>query len=103
MNEHLRATGRTTRMIEKAKELENEGYAVYVLTATHAHAGDLLKRLPKNTSIKVENSASVGGLDRLDWGRMLMPGMHPNCRVLVDHYAIERYIDPMMEELHRYD
>ncbi len=98
-----RGTGRTTRMIEWAKCLENEGKAIYIVVDNRSLALDIKSRLPKGTSIKVETPDSIGGFWQFDWNSMRGWGMHPNCRVLFDHYTIERRIAPLLEELHRYD
>lgn len=34
---------------------------------------------------------------------MTVLAMHPNCVVLVDHFAIEMRFQAMLEMLHRYD
>jgi hypothetical protein len=34
---------------------------------------------------------------------MTLRGAHPNCIVLVDHFAIERRYAAVLEMMHRYD
>lgn len=105
MMEKLRRTGRTTRMLTRAMELAREGRAVYVMCANHAHARALaatarfLGVVPAD-GIKFESPES---LPTFDLETMQLGGAHPNCVVLVDHWAIEHKYADMLEELHRYD
>ncbi len=95
-----RMTGRTTRMLKYAQDLETQGRAVYVIAANWTEAQRLRDLLPKETTIKVETPESPGNFD---WATMRFHGAHPNCRVLVDPWTIECRYDVMLEELHRYD
>ena len=99
----MRQTGRTTRMLEEARRLDEEGRAVYVVCANRDQVERLRRRardmaIPE--SVKFETDAT---LSNLDWGRLWLRGAHPNCVVLIDHYAIEERFGPVLEMLHRYD
>jgi len=95
-----RGTGRTTRMIEHAKRLQAEGRAVYVIAANADHARMLRGMLPDDTTISVDTPESCGNFH---WPTMMLRGAHPNCAVLVDHYAIESRFAPMLAMLTAYD
>lgn len=94
-------TGRTTRMLEHAKSLAKAGRAVYVIAATEHQRQWLEERLGSDSmGIKIETAWS---LRNFDWGTMTLLGAHPNCAVVVDHFAIESRFRRMLEELVRYD
>lgn len=100
----LRATGRTTRMLEEAIRQDKQGRAVYVMAATHFQADWIKRKLLDMTKgkpggIKVEHPRSMN----FDWDRMLMPGAHANCVILVDHFAIEDRFSKIIDALHRFD
>lgn len=96
-----RATGRTTRLLDEAIRLANEGRAVYVIArqATMLQE-EINKRLP-NSGIKCEESIPYG----FSWPAMRVIGSHPNCVWLIDHYAIEsdRQFAAMFEMMMRFD
>lgn len=99
----LRGTGRTSRMLAQAYEFANLGRAVYIVMATAHEAHILRDQIPPDSGIKVETPTS---LTNLDWVRMTMTGAHPNCVLLVDHHAIEtHFIVPgrAYEMQHRFD
>lgn len=94
-----RRTGRTTRLIEKAKKLCVEGKAVYVLVTEGTE--DFFKRAFAGFSgISVEN---VRRFPEFDWATMTLPRAHQNCVVLVDHFLIEQRFMDVLAELHAYD
>lgn len=102
-----RQTGRTTRMLEHAKQLAAQGKAVYVIAANKQHADQLAVALGGERmgvdigdGIKVETPESCSNFD---WHTMSLRGAHPNCVVLVDHFAIERRFSRILEALHAYD
>lgn len=100
----MRATGRTHRMLEHAEFEAENGRAVYVICADMRHADILKKRFgvekAQRLGIKFETPESLG---HFDWSNMRLPGEHPNCVLLADHYAIEFHFGAMLEMLHRYD
>lgn len=105
MSEGFRRTGRTKRMLACAIELARNGRAVYVVCADQAQARVIAAYaralgVDPAGGIKFETPAS---LPTFDLETMRMRSAHPNCVVLVDHWAIERRYAAMLEELHRYD
>ena len=99
----MRATGRTTRMLADAKSKATEGRAVYVIAANEAERRRMQQALGQDApslGIKVETPGSLGNFD---WRSMRLKGAHPNCVVLVDHFAIEQQFAAVLEMLHRYD
>ena len=100
INVNARQTGRTTRMLEEAKRLSRMGFAVYVVAAYEVQAAHFKDKLKDYPSIQVETFAT---LDNLDPATLTLTGAWLNCRVLVDHYAIEREYAGILEELVRYD
>lgn len=116
--QYLRHSGRTTRMLEAAINLASEGRAVYVMTASSQEKRrleDFLDRILKESvrlresvgpaggrlGIQFETTESTG--QGFDWEQMRLVGAHPNCAVLVDHYAIEKRYARILEMLHRFD
>lgn len=103
----MRAIGRTTRMLQEAIEKARSGRAVYVLSANSTHAQQLELRCSELCSqykllgIKFETPESLGS--GFDWRYMRLPGAHPNCLLLVDHFAIEQHFFEMLKMLHSYD
>lgn len=100
MADPKRATGRTTRMLSHAQELQQEGRAVYVIAANAQHAAQLKSLLPKDTTISVDTPETASNFD---WFTLTLRRAHPNCVVLVDHFAIESRFAPMLKMLTAYD
>lgn len=93
-------SGRTTRMLEHAKQLNAQGKAVYVVVANQRQA-DHFTALHRDTpSIKFETPQSLGNFD---WQTLTLTSAWPNVVVLVDHYAIESRFGPLLKMLHAYD
>ncbi len=89
-------------MLADAKAKATEGRAVYVIAANEAERRrmqQLVQDAP-NLGIKFETPASLG---KFDWRSLRLSGAHPNCVVLVDHFAIEQQFAAVLEMLHRYD
>ena len=99
----LRQTGRTTRMMEDALQLARGGRAVYVVAANQREL-ERLRQLggeeAQQLGIHFETPHSPGNFS---WSNVSLRGAHPNCVVLVDHYAIESEFSQMLEMLYRYD
>lgn len=99
----MKRTGRTTRMLKEAEAAALKGEAVYVVGATKQHTEDMKKIFGKQKAeelgIKFETFKTVD----VNWIDRSLQNAHPNCKVLVDHYAIESHFAPILEELHRYD
>lgn len=101
----LRATGRTTRMLAHAEQLARAGRAVYVVADTDRDCKRLQTQWlregrPADLGVKFETPGTLGNLD---WEAMKLRNAHPNCVVLVDHWAIESRFARMLEMLHAYD
>ena len=96
-----RQTGRTTRMLQEACRLRDEGRAVYVLLANMQHVA-MYKGRPEYDGLRFETWGSLGP-SSLDDYRLRLRGAHPNCILLVDHYAIESRFAAVLRELHRFD
>jgi hypothetical protein len=95
-------------MLTEAFRQAKEGKAVYIIAANHGHISQmegLADRLfgageASALGVKFETPAS---LPSFDFRTMQLKGAHPNCRVFVDHWAIESEYAKMMSELHRFD
>ena len=96
----VRQTGRTARMLIAAKEFDIAGVPVYIIVANRSEAERIRRLLPKDTGIKVKTPESCGNFN---WETMCLRGTHSDCRVLVDHLAIELRFRAILQELHRYD
>jgi hypothetical protein len=99
MDESKRGTGRTTRMLQEAKRLADEGRAVYVIAASKAQADTLEAMSGYDQRIKFEPCAP----SNFDWEQMKLKGAHPQCVTLVDHYAIEWRFERILEMLYRFE
>ena len=101
MNEENRRSGRTTRLVDEAKRLDEAGKAVYIVAASSQERNRIMMELGNtHPGIKVEHKYA---LRFLDWKTMRLEHAHPNCVVLVDHHAIESEYAGMLEMLHRFD
>ena len=89
-------------MLERARDLAERGRGVYVVVhPDHREAiCDALFDEIRSGSVHVEVFV---GLPNLDLRTLTLRGAHPNCIVLVDHYAIEERFGALLEEVHRYD
>lgn len=89
-------------MLLEAARLALAGRAVYVITATREHAKQLESQVAGlwPLGIKFETPDSV---ENFCWRTMSLTGAHPNCVVLVDHFAIESHFAEMLDMLHRFD
>jgi hypothetical protein len=88
-------------MLEEARRLKNEGRAIYVMAADYQHAKILREQFgDENNSVKFETPSS---LQNFDWRELRLVNAHPNCVVLVDHFAIEVHFSRLLQMLHRYD
>ena len=98
MNEHLRQTGRTDRMLGMAASLVAQGYTVHVLMANEMEARNL--RDSRRHAYPL-NQLTVGTVDGLDW-KTLRPRdvpYHPDTKYLIDHHAVELRLQDLDEEI----
>ena len=97
-----RRSGRTTRMLQHAIELQQQRRAVYVLGWDGAQADTLRDSLQREwlrmggvgdapQSIKFESLQRPEYWNLQFMMNLRIPGAWPNCVWLVDHYAIERF------------
>ena len=98
-----RRTGRTSRMLERARQLARDGRAVYVVAASQHHARQIKQMLGSDEGGGIKVESADGLRNSLDWEGLTLRGAHPNCVVLVDHYAIESRYSAIIEEWLRYD
>lgn len=116
--QYLRASGRTTRMLEAAIQEAEAGRAVYVIAADSRQKVMLEHRLDQLLKMKIPRRKGEQPLHgermgiqfdtpesaaNFSWETLRLMGMHPNCVVLVDHYAIEERFKKILETLHRFD
>ena len=93
MNDHLRQTGRTTRLMGQAVSLAAQGRAVYIF----AHNSQYAQRMQRDFEAQFPSVKSVK-FDVLPEGfnwRSMQPGgprHHPNCVFLVDQCAVELHL-----------
>lgn len=99
----MRATGRTTRMLEEAAKAARGGDYVIVAAGTKDSSSDLLDRLSRAAGVTQVISGPtrkvyfgsgsvtivVFGNDRLDMSSGRAPGAHPSVKTFADHYAAE--------------
>lgn len=105
----FRQTGRTTRMLQAAIEAARAGRAVYVVAADHNHVRYMLDMLQDLiqvddrrllNSIKIETPVQLGNFDYMTLG---LRGAHPNCKVFVDHFTLERLFPAIIQAFHEFD
>lgn len=97
----LRRTGRTTRMLEKAKSLAQTGTEVYVVcdNIRDQHRLEIECGEP-NLGIKFVTPEALGSFD---W-KTLRPFIAHHRKVfLVDHHAIEDRFKTLLEMFHAFD
>lgn len=97
-------TFRTTKMLEHAVQLAEDGRAVYILGASPAHLTTLKQQLGEELALKLGiKFETEDTIDDFDWQSMTLKYGHPNCVVLVDHWCIEWKFSKMLKMLHAYD
>lgn len=77
----LRAQGRTTAMIETAREIVSRGHKVMIIGHNEAYARELIS--------KVGSLAEHAGIDRLRNRLLGRSDVVP----MIDHYALDRLLD----------
>jgi len=110
VNEHLRQTGRTERMIQEAFFAVRQRRAVYVMVAQAEHVKPMIIRIDDAWlafceqhgmrdvvhGIKVETPRT---LPFWNWTTMQLERAHPNCIVFVDHSAVEMQIEFLQRQI----
>lgn len=103
MNEALRQTGRTTRLVERAMHEAAGGRAVYILVDLRQVAQ--LERQVHETWQRLWPHRGAHGIRvdvigaGFDWRALRYPDAHPNCVFLVDHYRLEIEIAAIQREI----
>lgn len=97
MFEVLRATGRTTRLIEEAKRLQQQGKPVVVVVATGRQVNEV--RIKTGDTVRVVHSQSP----EWDWNELRLYGLPLETEYLIDHYVIEKKYAKILQALHRFD
>lgn len=103
IQEGLRRTGRTTRMIAAAIAAATDGKKVTIMAADQRQREAFLRdnrEQFQQLGIKVETTQSV---QNIDWAAMRLIGADPDGMLCADHHAIEQRFSKLLEELHRYD
>ena len=98
-----RRSGRTHKMLQDAFAAAEEGRAVYVVCATMRHATQLRRENQARADalgVKFETRETLGRTFRPE--SMALLGAHPNCRLFMDHRAIEREMGAMADQWRRY-
>lgn len=95
MNEHLRQTGRTTRLMEKAQEIENQGRQVTLYVHNKSY-----QRLVEGEARRRGQTFTVDSIPyHFDWEHMRpMEYQGPNV-CLVDHAAVEIELQRLDERI----
>lgn len=91
LNDHLRQSGRTERLIQKAEELAKLGRRVFIMCATQDMANALqtqrIGRPGRNTVIKAIKIPS-----NFNWETMQPPDPEVNAIYLADHHLAEQEV-----------
>lgn len=98
--EEKRRTGRTTRMLEHAKQLASEGSLVHVIVNDHIVAQRL------NHSLQADHptiTVSAVVPHEFRWETLSFAGDGNRTVVLVDHYVIERRFGHLVDMMNAYD
>jgi hypothetical protein len=96
MCEILRGTGRTTRLIEEAKRLQQQGKSVVIVVATVHQVNEV--RIKTGNTIPVVHSQS----SYWDWDEMRLRGQPLDTEYLIDHLAIEMKYTKVLQALYRF-
>lgn len=103
--ESLRGTGRTSRMVEAAKDLAKDGKPVVIVVHSDIFKQDMVRKFDLRCG-----SDWVGGRVNVvsmhshdfDWHKFTLHGVQPE-RVFIDHWVIESRYAQIVELLHRFD
>ena len=95
-----RGSGRTTRMLEyvvKCAAETTKGRYMFVFCHSQQRARELQIHCAKQCDGKINFAATTEA--GWDWQHMRPICAHPSCKIVVDHYALQRFA----EEFHRFD
>lgn len=98
MNEHLRQTGRTTRLMKKAQDLVAMGHTVTLLVHD-----DRYRRTVAQRAEQLRYSFRVSVVPQyFDWEKMRPREVRDSTTVwLADHAAVEQHLQHLDEEILR--
>lgn len=101
MLKDLRGTGRTTRMLQHARELANRCQKVCVLCENYRSLEKMHRAFGEphpNVSFHTEQTCG-----NFSWSELRFRGMNPDTVVLIDHALIESRFGRILNQLHAYD
>ncbi len=107
MNEHLRQTGRTTRQLEKALKLRQEGRPVRYLVHDREYVRCVQDRVREILRLQgiVAKPGDVHMVqvvpEEFDWTTMRIPNDHPRMVCIVDHSAVEFSLEELDKRILR--
>jgi hypothetical protein len=110
--EHLRQTGRTTRMLKHAVNLARSGKRVVIIADNRTDANRLSLELHQFITLEPGETLQSRGIKvsvpellgaDFDWEDMSVPLADDATVFLVDHHAIEDRYSKMLKMLHAYD
>jgi len=100
---NARQTGRTTRMVEDAKQMAAEGKQVAILVHSVDYGRDVRQRHAIPEAIRIVNRRT-GTVDFVDWDAARIAFHNSGAMPLfIDHFAIENHYSGMLNQLFRWD
>ena len=110
MNEKLKCSGRTTKLLFEAIKLWMNGEQVCVVLSNFHDCEHYKRRIDSITSViaslyNIENRIIFITSDDIswNWGTLKRRGSDSNTKYLIDHSAIEKRFETLLTELHRFD
>lgn len=110
MNNNLRQSGRTAKLLFEAIKLWMNGEKVCVVLSNFHDCEHHKRRVDSITSIiaslhNIENRIIFITSDDIswNWGTLMRRGCDTNTKYLIDHAAIEKRFETLLTELHRFD
>lgn len=107
-NLHARRSGRSTRMVRKAIQAIQEGYAVYILSTNTPHMRELVSQISRTGMFhltrepKYETLDSIGR-ENIDWKNTKIIGAHSSCKLFIDHQVYEQLFSHLIDGYHAHD
>lgn len=110
MNNNLKQSGRTTKLLFEAIRLWINGEKVCVVLSNfhdREHYERKINSIISSISwlYNIENRIIFITSDDIswNWGTLKRKGLDPNTKYLIDHSAIEKRFETLLTELHRFD
>ena len=98
----LRQTGRTTRMLEEAKIMLEQGHKVVIVAAHHTER-DMINGMARQMGLPEGYKVELAPKLNIDWLNLTLVDAPPKTQLLIDHAVIEVRYAKLVEALHRYD